>query len=151
MTEAGRSVGLAAADGLFVNTTYLRFADPSELAAARKILNHPAVDFAVIEVDPAEILERGLCFDYCDVAVVMELSDLAPPGFPPPETVVCRLVASRGVVFLGDGLSRMADMAPGFEARLRHLKFDAGQTRQVQVEAIAAEVAAACMELLSPA
>jgi cyanophycin synthetase len=143
MTEAGRSVGLAAADGLFVNTTYLRFADPSELAAARKILNHPAVDFAVIEADPAEILERGLCFDYCDVAVVMELSGLAPPGFPPPETVVCRLVASRGAVFLGDGLSRMAEMAPGLEARLRHLEIGAGETRQGRIETIAAEVAAA--------
>jgi cyanophycin synthetase len=99
MSAAGYSVGLAAADGLFVNGTHLRGVDPGA-GAARKVLNNPAVELAVIEVDPLEIREGGLCFDYCDVAVVLAASEGAPEGFAPPEAVVCRIVALGGTVVL---------------------------------------------------
>jgi cyanophycin synthetase len=99
MSAAGFSVGVAAADELFVNGTHLRGVDPGA-GAARKILNHPAVELAVIEVDPFDILEYGLCFDYCDVAVVLSASEGAPEGIALPEAVVCRIVAPGGTVVL---------------------------------------------------
>lgn len=100
LMATGHEVGLAAGDGLFVNRTHLRFNDPAELWSARKILYHPAVEIAVIEVDPAEILERGLAFEYCDVAIITTDSAEPFPGSGPPEAVLCRLVGAEGTVVL---------------------------------------------------
>jgi cyanophycin synthetase len=99
MTAAGYAVGLAAGDGLFVDGTHLRGVEPG-MGAARKVLNNPAVELAVIEVDPLDILQHGLGFNYCDVTVVLAASEGAPEGFAPPEAVVCRIVAPGGTVVL---------------------------------------------------
>ncbi|MGD9710480.1 MAG: hypothetical protein AB7V46_00230, partial [Thermomicrobiales bacterium] len=98
LTAFGQTVGLAAADALWVGVTCLRFADPEEHDAARKILDHPAILIAVIEVDPMEILQPGLCFDFCDIAAVTARKDPSAEGFPPVESVVCRLPGPAGHV-----------------------------------------------------
>ena len=53
-------------------------------------LNHPLIEMAVVETQTAEIVEQGLAFDVCDVAVVTSLGERSFTGFPPVESVVCR-------------------------------------------------------------
>ncbi len=132
LTDAGHSVGLAAADALFVAGTHLRFNDPSEPWAARKILNHPDVEIAVIEVDPDDIHERGLPFQYCDVALVTAESDGAPAGFPPPESVVCRLVGASGHIVLSSDARELIALRNTFAGTVHLLDRERSEPDRLQ-------------------
>ena len=62
----------------------------------RTVLNHPSTEIVVAEVDPQEIVDRGLGFAYCTVAVVTALSGLTTPFGQPVETVLTGVVEPDG-------------------------------------------------------
>jgi cyanophycin synthetase len=70
---AGRRVGVADSFGLRVGGRSLSEADSTHFDAARRILCNPFVDTAVLEVDESNVLEAGLAFSRCDVAIVTNL------------------------------------------------------------------------------
>jgi cyanophycin synthetase len=100
LSETGHAVGLATTDAVTINGTELKGVDASGLAGARTVLRNPAVEIAVIEVAPESILQDGLGFDYCDLAVVTSLSGLRTPFDQPVESVLASLLDSAGVVLV---------------------------------------------------
>lgn len=75
LKAAGRIVGLACTDGIFIDG---RMIDPGDCAgprSARNVLLNPILDAAVFEVARGGILREGLGFDKCDVAVVTNIGE----------------------------------------------------------------------------
>jgi cyanophycin synthetase len=73
LEAAGRRVGVASSDGLRVSGRRLGARDSADAAGARSILMNPFVDAAVLEVSASSVLDEGLGFDRCQVAVVTNL------------------------------------------------------------------------------
>ena len=72
---AGKCVGMACTDGIFVNDRRIESGDCSGPQSARSVLMNPSVDVAVFETARGGILREGLAFDYCDVAVVTNIGE----------------------------------------------------------------------------
>ncbi len=73
LRQAGRNVGLACSDGLFVDRRAIETGDRADAIGARKALLNPVVEAAVLEAGGPSILREGLGFDRCDVAVVTNI------------------------------------------------------------------------------
>ncbi len=118
LTVAGYAPGIAIGGELYLGDTRLGGIDGRGIAGKRRMLLNPAVEMAVLEITPEEIVEQGLAFDICDVAVVTSLSDATVPGLPPAESVVCRQVAPGGVILVPAHAPEMVEFARGFERPL---------------------------------
>jgi cyanophycin synthetase len=70
---AGRSVGMSGAEGVYVNERCISLAEDCDLQAVEALLFNPRVETAVLEASAAGVLEHGLGFDRCDVAVVVDV------------------------------------------------------------------------------
>jgi cyanophycin synthetase len=77
-------------------------------------LNHPSTEIAVVETPTAEIVEYGLAFDVCDVAVMTSLASATPPGLAQAESVVCRQVAPGGMVVVPADDRKAVELARSF-------------------------------------
>ncbi|MEH6437402.1 cyanophycin synthetase [Massilia sp. DD77] len=71
---AGLRDGVTTTNGVYVRGELLREGDCTGYHSARSVLSAPDVDFAVLETARGGILKRGLAFDRCDVAVVLNVS-----------------------------------------------------------------------------
>jgi cyanophycin synthetase len=80
LKTAGQTVGLATREGLTIDGDRLLTDDRSGPTGARNVLYNPSVDAAVLETSPEGVLRRGLRFDFCDVAAVLDAA--AAPGDP---------------------------------------------------------------------
>ena len=67
----GHNVGLATRDGVYINGRLACNAQMAGPAAARMILLDPAVDAAVLETTPRDVILHGLGYDSCDVCAVV--------------------------------------------------------------------------------
>ncbi|HEU4852850.1 MAG TPA: cyanophycin synthetase [Telluria sp.] len=72
---AGLNTGVTTTSGVFINGAMINEGDCTGYHSARSILASPEVDFAVLETARGGILKRGLGFDRCDVAIVLNVSD----------------------------------------------------------------------------
>lgn len=75
MHGAGRVTGVATTEGVRIGEHRVRNGDCSDFWSARSVLSAPEVEAAALETAPGGILERGLGFDRCDVAVVTNVED----------------------------------------------------------------------------
>jgi cyanophycin synthetase len=66
--EAINGVGLACADGLFVDSRPIRDGNQAGRDAALDLLINPRVRVAIVEIDPEALDREGLGFDACDLA-----------------------------------------------------------------------------------
>jgi cyanophycin synthetase len=73
LSAAGRAVGQADSTGVRARGRVLSEEDGATSAGARRVLMNPFVDSLVLEVSESGVLEEGLAFDRCDVAVVTNL------------------------------------------------------------------------------
>lgn len=115
LRRAGRRVGLASADGVFIAGRRLGAWDGSGPEGARTVLRSPAVDTAVLEVAPDAVLDRGLGFDRCNVAVVAGVSDGRAENPAAAERVLVESAAPTGAVVLNadaPGTAGLADRCP---------------------------------------
>jgi cyanophycin synthetase len=71
---AGRQVGMTCTDGIYIGDRRIDNGDCSGPRSAQCVLLNPSVDAAVFECARGGILREGLAFDYCDVAVVTNIS-----------------------------------------------------------------------------
>lgn len=74
-SEAGHVVGLSSTGGVVIGGTTIEEGDWTGPAAARKVLRHRDVTFAVLETARGGILRRGLAVDSCDAALITNISD----------------------------------------------------------------------------
>nr|WP_315259541.1 cyanophycin synthetase [uncultured Duganella sp.] len=75
LREAGIGTGCTTSEGVFINGQEVRKGDCSGYWSARTVLSAPEVEFAVLETARGGILKRGLAFDRCDVAVLLNVSE----------------------------------------------------------------------------
>lgn len=71
---AGAAVGTTTTEGVFIAGKRIVKGDCSGYWSARSVLAAPEVDIAVLETARGGILKRGLTFDRCTVAVVLNVS-----------------------------------------------------------------------------
>ncbi len=73
LSAAGRAVGQADSAGLRVRGRPLSERSAVDAESGRRLLTNPFVEAFVFEVDEGSVLDAGLAFDRCDVAVVTNL------------------------------------------------------------------------------
>ncbi len=73
LEDAGKVVGLASSEGARVGARVITRGNRANAEGARQLLLHPDVEAAVCEAESDGILEAGLGFDWCDVAVVTNI------------------------------------------------------------------------------
>ncbi|WP_208277544.1 cyanophycin synthetase [Massilia oculi] len=71
---AGLRTGVTTTSGVYLNGEQAYEGDCTGYHSARSVLGAPDVDFAVLETARGGILKRGLAYDRCDVAVVLNVS-----------------------------------------------------------------------------
>ena len=71
---AGLRTGVTTTEGVYIDGRLLNKGDCTGYRSARSILASPDVDFAVLETARGGLLKRGLAYDRCDVAVVLNVS-----------------------------------------------------------------------------
>ncbi len=87
LREAGRSVGMACTDGIYLDDRRIDTGDCSGPASARAVLFNPKVEAAVLETARGGIVRAGLGFDRCDVAVVTNIGEGDHLGLSDIQTV----------------------------------------------------------------
>jgi cyanophycin synthetase len=71
---AGLRTGVTTTEGVFIDGQRIASGDCTGYRSARAVLAAPDVDIAVLETARGGILKRGLAWDRCDVAVVLNVS-----------------------------------------------------------------------------
>ena len=72
---AGLTTGATTTSGIFLNGEMISEGDCTGYHSARAVLSSPEVEIAVLETARGGILKRGLGFDRCDVAVVLNVTE----------------------------------------------------------------------------
>ena len=72
--EAGLATGVGTTEGIYIDGQRTMEGDCTGYHSARSVLSSPEVEFAVLETARGGILKRGLGFDRCDVAVVLNVT-----------------------------------------------------------------------------
>jgi cyanophycin synthetase len=73
LKQAGYKIGVTTSEGIATNGRSIAKGDCSDARSARRILMNPFVNAAVFEIGAASVLNQGLAFDKCDVAVVTNI------------------------------------------------------------------------------
>jgi cyanophycin synthetase len=79
LTSGGYNVGQVDADGVRVGDHWLSRGDVSRADGARRVLMNPFANAFAFAVTERSVLEEGLAFDRCQVAVVTDIVETAPP------------------------------------------------------------------------
>ncbi|AKJ27856.1 cyanophycin synthetase [Caldimonas brevitalea] len=74
LRATGRRTGCATTEGVFIDGQPIMAGDCSGYWSAQAVLTDPDVEAAVLETARGGILKRGLGFDRCDVAVVLNIA-----------------------------------------------------------------------------
>lgn len=121
MQLTGQATGLACSDGSFLNARRLDRTDGASWAAAHRMLINRAVEIAIMETGARSIVEEGLAYDRCQVAVVTNIDpaeQVADRYIETPEhlTNVLRtlvdVVLPEGVAVLNADDALVAPLAP---------------------------------------
>ncbi len=87
---SGKTTGLACGDGLFLNRRQVTTGDCGNWQSATRVLMNRSVEAAVLENSATIILEQGLAYDRCQVAVVTRIDPalhIGPSYVETPEYV----------------------------------------------------------------
>jgi len=74
LKTAGVCAGMTSTEGVHVDGALVARGDTTGPASARAVLADPAVEVAVLETARGGMLRRGLAFDWCDVAVLTNVT-----------------------------------------------------------------------------
>lgn len=75
LMQQGLIVGMVCTDGIYVQEQLQRAGDFAGGGACQMVYNHPSVNAAVFETARGGLIRRGLGFDLCDVAAVLNIDD----------------------------------------------------------------------------
>jgi cyanophycin synthetase len=137
---AGKVTGVATTECIRINGQVVVRGDCTGYWSARTVLTAPEVEAAVLETARGGILRRGLGFDRCDVAVVLNVEDdhlgqdyvESLDELARAKRVVAE-AASRAVV-LNAGDARCVAMAPFVDADARVIYFSMSDSNRVLLE-----------------
>ena len=101
LTSAGKSVGLSIGGSATIDG--LRLSGTEAGNAVDILLHNPAVEVAVVEVDPRTAEEHGIPFEDCDVAVVLSHSGAATTAGQSMERHLLEHLDARGVALFDAG------------------------------------------------
>jgi len=73
LRSSGKKLGVTGSDGIRIDGRQIDSGDCADAPSARRVLMNPFVDTAVFEVSANSVLNQGLAFDQCDVAVVTNI------------------------------------------------------------------------------
>lgn len=68
-------VGFTTSDGIYIQNHLMEKGDTTGPISARKILNDPTVEFAVLETARGGILRSGLGFKQCDIGIITNITE----------------------------------------------------------------------------
>jgi cyanophycin synthetase len=107
LNRAGRRVGLACSDGLFVERRPLAGGDCAHWGPAQRLLINPEVEVAIIENGPEAMLREGLAYDRCQVGVITNIdpSQIPVDGYVDSPERLCLLLRTQVDVVLPTGLA----------------------------------------------
>jgi cyanophycin synthetase len=120
LRTAGRKVGMACSEGVYIDGRCILQDDCSGPRSARAVLRNPQVEIAVLETARGGVLREGLGFDCCDVAVVTNIGEGDHLGMRGVETreelahvkaTVVKAVSSKGYAVLNAADPLVAAMA----------------------------------------
>jgi cyanophycin synthetase len=112
LSHVGKCVAVASSDGVFVGRTCIARGDSRDAESAGSVLLNPLVEAAVFETSLDRMLDEGLGFDRCLVAVLTEIGegvqlDLAEWDSPAKRSLAHRcasdVVLPRGAVVMRAG------------------------------------------------
>lgn len=98
LAAASHTVGEASSRGLRIGQRVLSSKDCADAASARRVLVNPFVDAIVVEADARKVMQEGLAFDRCDVAVVTNLDSVGHASEPDEKERVLLAKAIRAPV-----------------------------------------------------
>lgn len=75
LMSAGHKPGMVCTDAIFLNGQEVEKGDKSTPTGHLKVLTSKAVDIAVLETHHAGIIGRGFAFQWCDIAVCLNVSE----------------------------------------------------------------------------
>ena len=75
LMNAGRKPGLVCTDGIYLNGQQVASEDLCADTGHLKVLTSKAVDVAVLETHHAGIIFRGFAFEWCDIAVCLNVTE----------------------------------------------------------------------------
>jgi len=97
----GTTVGLAARNGVFIDGRRMDGGGLAGPSATRMLLLDPAVEAAVVELSPADVVQNGLGYDWCDACAVINDDQIDAPGLADALRLVVD-AARRAVVLSAD-------------------------------------------------
>ncbi len=71
---SGKTVGFTTTDGTYIQNNQITSGDNTGPVSAQLVLKDPSVQVAVLETARGGIIRSGLGYDYCDIAVVMNVA-----------------------------------------------------------------------------
>ena len=74
LKQKGLTVGMTSTDGIYINERCIMEGDTTGPISAQTILKDPTVEVAVLETARGGIIRGGLGFDFCDIAVITNIS-----------------------------------------------------------------------------
>jgi cyanophycin synthetase len=83
LSATGQAVARADSTGLYLGERLLRAGSAADATGGRHALMNPGAGTAVLETSELSVLETGLCFDHCQIAVVtttLGAEQVARPG-----------------------------------------------------------------------
>jgi cyanophycin synthetase len=103
----GAHVGVACADGLYLNQRQIAHGDCATWESAQRILLNRTVDAAVFESSARAILTEGLGYDRCKVGVVtgIDAADLLPDFYINDAEQMAGVIRTQVDVVLPDGVA----------------------------------------------
>ncbi|MFV0224186.1 cyanophycin synthetase [Empedobacter falsenii] len=70
-----KNVGYTTSDGIYIQNKLMEKGDTTGPISARKILNDPTIDIAVLETARGGILREGLAFRTCDIGIITNITE----------------------------------------------------------------------------
>jgi cyanophycin synthetase len=115
LASVGRTVGHASSLGLTIGERALSTQDGANAESTRRALMNPFVDAIVAEVSEPQVIEEGLAFDHCEVAVITNLGsgDHLGRTFVEELSVVQKAVRAPADIVLPSGYAVLNAGDPG--------------------------------------
>jgi cyanophycin synthetase len=133
LRQTGRRVGWSSTTGVYIEGEQVLEGDYSGPAGARRVLEEPGVDAAVLETARGGILLRGLAYESNDVGVLINVSGdhlglqgvLTVEGLARVKAVVVRVTRAGGAAVLNADDPLVRGVAAGLRAEIVWISRDA--------------------------
>jgi cyanophycin synthetase len=122
LAAAGYNAGQVDAEGVRLGEHWLARGDASRAEGGRRLLMNPFANAFVMQVTERGVLDEGLAFDRCQVAVVTDLDEPPPATDDEGPSPKARAVRAPVDVVLPTGAAALNADDPGVAFMARHCK-----------------------------